>query len=170
MLAAGRAMAQISLADRTFATKAAAGGEAEVALGRLATEKAGSGQVHQFGQQMVTDHSQANEELQAIARQKNLRLPTKPDAASTATEQRQQASSGTVFDAAYARDMLQDHQQDVADLQKEASSGQDPTQRRSPKSTCRCCSTICRWLSRSAANSSIELVRVPKPALDLIEP
>lgn len=126
MLVTGQAIAQISPADRTFATKAAAGGEAEVVLGRLATEKAGSEQVRQFGQQMVTDHSQANQELQAIGKQQNLTLPTKPDAASTATEQRLQASSGTTFDSAYARDMVQDHQQDVADFQKEASSGQDP--------------------------------------------
>jgi putative membrane protein len=126
MLAAGHAIAQISPADRTFATKAAAGGEAEVVLGRLATEKAGSQQVRQFGQQMVTDHTQANQELQAIAKQQNLTLPTKPDAKSTATEQRLQNSSGTAFDAAYSRDMVQDHQQDVADFQKEASSGQDP--------------------------------------------
>jgi putative membrane protein len=126
VVAAGQAMAQISTADRTFATKAAAGGEAEVVLGRLASEKAQSGQVRQFGQQMVTDHSQANQELQAIAKQKNLTLPTKPDAASTATEQRLQTSSGTAFDSAYARDMVEDHQQDVADFQKEATSGQDP--------------------------------------------
>src|SRR6185437_1039946 len=126
ILAAGHAMAQLSPADRTFATKAAEGGQAEVALGRLAAEKAGSPQVRQFGQQMVTDHSQANQELQSIAKQQNLTLPTKPDAASTATEQRLQASSGTAFDSAYARDMVQDHQQDVADFQKEASSGQDP--------------------------------------------
>jgi putative membrane protein len=126
ILAAGHGIAQISPADRTFATKAAAGGEAEVVLGRLATEKAGSQQVRQFGQQMVTDHTQANQELQAIAKQQNLTLPTKPDAKSTATEQRLQNSSGAAFDAAYSRDMVQDHQQDVADFQKEASSGQDP--------------------------------------------
>jgi putative membrane protein len=139
MLATGQAIAQIPPADRTFATKAAAGGEAEVVLGRLATEKAGSQQVRQFGQQMVTDHTQANQELQAIAKQQNLTLPTKPDAAehgdraastkmppSTATEQRLQNGSGTAFDSAYAREMVQDHQQDVADFQKEASSGQDP--------------------------------------------
>ena len=39
MLAAGHAIAQISPADRTFATKAAAGGEAEVVLGRLAPKR-----------------------------------------------------------------------------------------------------------------------------------
>jgi putative membrane protein len=126
ILATGHAMAQISPADRTFATKAAAGGQAEVTLGRLAAEKAGSPRVRQFGQQMVTDHSQANQELEVIAKQQNLTLPGKPDATSAATEQRLQASSGAAFDTAYARDMVQDHQQDVADFQKEASSGQDP--------------------------------------------
>jgi putative membrane protein len=126
LLATGHAVAQLSPADRTFATKAAAGGQAEVTLGRLATEKGGSQQVRQFGQQMVTDHSQANQELQAIAKQQNLTLPSKPDSTSVATEQRLQASSGAAFDSSYARDMVQDHQQDVADFQKEAGSGQDP--------------------------------------------
>jgi putative membrane protein len=126
LLATANAMAQLSPADRTFATKAAGGGQAEVALGRLAADKAGSQPVRQFGQQMVTDHSQANQDLQAIAKQQNLTLPSKPDSTGVATEQRLQASSGPAFDAAYTRDMVQDHQKDVADFQKEASSGQDP--------------------------------------------
>ena len=82
--------------------------------------------MREFGQRMVTDHSQANQELQAIAKQQNLTLPAKADAASAATEQRLKASSGAAFDSAYARDMVQDHQEDIADFQKEASSGQDP--------------------------------------------
>ena len=39
LIATGHAMAQLSSADRTFASKAAVGGQAEVALGRLAAEK-----------------------------------------------------------------------------------------------------------------------------------
>jgi putative membrane protein len=126
ILAGGQAMAQLSPADKTFATNAAAGGMAEVTLGRLATQKAGSQQVRQFGQQMVTDHTQANQELQAIAKQQNLTLPTKPDSASTAMEQRLQARSGTAFDSAYTQDMVQDHQKDVAEFEREANTGQDP--------------------------------------------
>ena len=91
VLATGHAMAGTSSADQVFAVKAAAGGEAEVVLGRLATERAGSQQVRQFVQQMVADHSKASQELQAIAKQQNLTLPTKPDAASTAMQQRLQA-------------------------------------------------------------------------------
>jgi putative membrane protein len=125
-VAAGQAMAQMSPADKTFATKAAEGGQAEVSLGQLASEKAGSQQVRQFGQQMVKDHSQANAELQTIAKQQNLTLPSKPDSASVQTEQRLKSESGAAFDTAYSRDMVKDHQEDVADFKKEAISGQDP--------------------------------------------
>ncbi len=125
VFATGSAMAQVSSPDRTFATKAAAGGEAEVALGQLAAQKAGSEKVRQFGQQMVTDHSQANQELKAIAQQQNLTLPSTPDSASKAMEKRLQASSGAAFDSAYTKDMVQDHQKDVADFEKEANSGQN---------------------------------------------
>jgi putative membrane protein len=126
-LTAGQAMAQMSPADQTFATKAASGGQAEVSLGQLAIKNAASPQVRQFGQQMVTDHTQANQDLQAIARQQNFTLPDKLDSASHAKEQRLQASTGATFDAAYARDMVEDHQQDIADFQREASSGKDPS-------------------------------------------
>lgn len=125
-LTAGQAMAQMSPADQTFAKKAASGGLAEVSLGQLAQKNAGSPQVRQFGQRMITDHTQANQELQMIAQQQNLTLPNEPDAASRTMEQRLQASTGTAFDTAYARDMVQDHQQDIADFQQEATSGKDP--------------------------------------------
>src|SRR4051812_20462780 len=49
--------------DHTFVTKAAQGGLAEVKLGQLATQKASSSDVKAFGQQMVDDHSKANDEL-----------------------------------------------------------------------------------------------------------
>lgn len=124
-ISAAQVMAQTSPADRTFATKAAAGGLAEVSLGQLAIQNAGSPAVRQFGQQMVTDHTKANEELQQIAKQQDLTLPAKPEAADSATEERLRASKGNAFDVAYMRDMVQDHQKDVADFKQEATTGKD---------------------------------------------
>jgi len=37
-----------------------------------------------------------------------------------------QAQKGPAFDKAYVGDMVQDHKEDVADFEKEATSGQDP--------------------------------------------
>jgi putative membrane protein len=125
-LSATPSFAALSGADRNFADKAAAGGLAEVQLGQLAQQKAASPTVKQFGQRMVTDHSQANQALEQIAKQQNLTLPTQPDSQQQATIQRLQGLSGTAFDSAYTQDMVTDHHQDIADFQKEANSGQDP--------------------------------------------
>jgi putative membrane protein len=116
----------MSAADKTFATKAATGGMAEVSLGELAQRNATSPQVKQFGERVIADHTKANDQLKAIARQQNLTLPTNLDAADRATEQRLQTMKGDAFDTAYMHDMVQDHQKDIADFQQEANSGQDP--------------------------------------------
>ena len=125
-IAAAQSMAAMSKSDQDFARKAAAGGMAEVSLGQLAQQNAGSAQVKDFGQKMVTDHGQANQELRQIAQQENLTLPGAPDSKDQATEKRLSRLKGAAFDAAYTKDMVQDHAQDVADFKREAQSGQDP--------------------------------------------
>jgi len=112
-------------ADEHFVMEAATGGMAEVALGKLAGEKASSAKVKEFGQRMVTDHSKANDELKALAAKKNIVLPSSIDAKHQATMDRLSKLSGTAFDRAYVADMLRDHQMDVASFRKEAQSGQD---------------------------------------------
>src|SRR5436190_20561925 len=65
--------------DADFAVAAAQGGMMEVDLGKLAMENGSSPSVKQFGQSMVTDHSNANEELKTMAASKNISLPAVPD-------------------------------------------------------------------------------------------
>jgi len=125
-LAAAPAMAALSPADRSFAENAAAGGLAEVALGQLALHNGSSQQVKAFGQQMVTDHGQANQELQQIAQTENLTLPTAPASKDQALQKKLSGLKGAAFDAAYTQDMIKDHKQDIAEFQREAQSGQDP--------------------------------------------
>jgi len=126
-LAAGPVMAQsISPADKTFATNAASGGQAEVTLGQLAVQNATSPEVKAFGQRMVTDHTQANQALLQIAQQKGLTIPNQPDAADRTTAERLKTMKGPAFDRAYMSDMVQDHQKDVAEFRQEAETGTDP--------------------------------------------
>lgn len=49
-----------------FVRKAATGGLAEVQLGQMALQRAASPEVKQFAQQMVDDHTKANNELRQI--------------------------------------------------------------------------------------------------------
>ena len=117
---------QLSAADKTFVNKAAQGGMAEVELGQLATQKAQSDQVKQFGQKMVDDHTKANDKLKEVASQENITLPTGLDAKDQATMDHLSKLSGAQFDKAYMQDMVEDHKKDVAEFQKEANSGKDP--------------------------------------------
>ena len=66
--------------DAKFATAAANGGMAEVALGNLALQKTSNQKIKDFANMMVTDHTKANNELMGIAKAKNLSLPTSVDA------------------------------------------------------------------------------------------
>jgi putative membrane protein len=116
----------ISAADRAFVKEAAIGGLAEVEFGNLAKEKASNADVKQFGERMVTDHGKANDELKQWAQQKNVTLPTELDAKHKATHDRLSKLSGDTFDKAYMREMVSDHEKDVAAFKKESSAAHDP--------------------------------------------
>ena len=109
--------------DTHFATNSAQGGMAEVKLGELAQEKAGSEAVKSFGQRMVNDHSKAGEKLKATAQSENINLPTEPKPADQAAYDRLSKLSGTEFDRAYMQMMVKDHEEDVAEFKTEANSG-----------------------------------------------
>lgn len=117
---------QLSAADKTFVTKAAQGGQAEVELGQLAEQKAQSQKVKDFGKRMVDDHSKANDQLKQIASQEGVTLPTNLSAKDEALKDRLSKLSGEQFDRAYMRNMVMDHKKDIAEFQKEANSGKDP--------------------------------------------
>ncbi|WP_382311129.1 DUF4142 domain-containing protein [Hymenobacter bucti] len=103
--------------DSQFMTKAASGGLLEVQLGQQVAQKATTPDAKQFAQQMVTDHTKANNELKALAAQKNITLPT------TLGEDQQKvydevlAEKGADLDKKYVSAMLTDHQEDIKEFQ-----------------------------------------------------
>lgn len=115
--------------DEEFMRKAAAGGLAEVELGNLAKQNGGSDAVKQFGERMVNDHSRANSELQQLAQQKGITLPSKPESKDRHLAKTLESKQGAEFDRVYARDMVKDHEADIAEFRKEAESGKDPAVR-----------------------------------------
>jgi putative membrane protein len=116
---------ELAQQDMEFATKAAGDGMAEVKLGELAQQQAEREEVRQFGQQMVDDHSEANQQLMSIAQAKGIELPQQlPDEAQQLYDELRQ-ETGRDFDRAYIDAMVEDHQKAVELFEQEASSGQD---------------------------------------------
>jgi putative membrane protein len=116
---------QVSSSDKIFVMKAAESGMAEVELGKLAAEKGSSSEVKTFGQRMVDDHSKANDQLMQIASSKSIDIPTDLNAKDKAIEVRLSKMTGTQFDRAYMANMVNDHQQDVAEFRRESKVGKD---------------------------------------------
>lgn len=102
------------IADTAFASKAAISGMAEVELGKLALEKASDSKVKDFASMMVKDHGKANEELKAIAKAKNIALPTALDQEHKTKMEELKFKSGAEFDKAYTMAMVEGHQKTLA--------------------------------------------------------
>src|ERR1700675_4342252 len=114
-----------AMGDAHFAKEAAQGGMAEVKLGQLAQEKGSSDSVKSFGKRMVDDHSKAGDKLKEVASRESITLPTDISAKDQAIYNRLSKLNGAAFDRAYARDMVKDHETDVAAFQREANGGKD---------------------------------------------
>ena len=99
----------VTAEDAKFATDAANGGLAEVAMGKLAQTKTTNPQVKSFADMMVTDHGKANDELAAIAKAKNITLPAAPDADHQKKLDDLSKLSGKDFDKAYVDAMVDGH-------------------------------------------------------------
>jgi len=127
-VAAARAQVNptLSTSDASFMTTAARGGMAEVQLGRLAQQNGRSAAVKRFGQQMVSDHGRANQEMMALAQRKQITPPTGIGAEHQQIYDNLANLRGNAFDRAYPQAMVQDHQEDLRAYQEEAQSGTDP--------------------------------------------
>ena len=116
---------QLDHSDRKFLEEAAAGGLAEVEMGQLASERAESPEVKQFGQRMVQDHGKANDQLKQLAQSKGVDIPTQTDKSHQKKMEKLQKLNGAQFDKQYMDDMVKDHKKDVKDFQKQAKSAKD---------------------------------------------
>ena len=113
--------------DAKFATAAANGGMTEVALGKLALTKTSNASIKDFANMMVTDHGKANDELKAIAKTKNITLPTEPDNEHLKKVDELSKKSGADFDKAYVSAMIDGHKKTLDLMNGEAKNGSDTT-------------------------------------------
>ena len=122
----GEDKAKLTSGDRKFLTQALRDNIAEVELGKLASEKASSDSVKQFGKRMVDDHGKAVDELKKLAEDKGVMAPTDLDSTHKKLHDRLSKLSGAQFDRAYVAEMVKDHRTDVKAFQREAEKAKDP--------------------------------------------
>jgi putative membrane protein len=106
--------------DTKFILEAASSNLLEIRLGQTAQTKATNPAVKQFGQQMVADHSNLENQLTASVSKGGVQF--KPGMTKEHEQEVAQLDkmSGADFDRAYMSSMIQHHQQDVATFQSAA--------------------------------------------------
>jgi len=110
--------------DKLFLRQAAIGGRTEVELGKLAQQKGHAQAVRDFGERMVSDHSQANDHLMRLGKDVSPSIPKDPDPAHKRMRDELNQPSGKDFDIAYMASQIQAHQKTANLLLWEISFGQ----------------------------------------------
>jgi putative membrane protein len=118
---------QGTTADRQFVQKMLMTNMAEIQLGQLGQQKGSSSEVKSFAQQMVTDHTKANQELQPIAQRMGVQAPTQLDAKHKATADKLSKLQGAEFDREYMAAMVEGHREALQDAQRAAGGGRSTT-------------------------------------------
>jgi putative membrane protein len=124
---AQQAAASGAMQDKAFVRKAPEGGMDEVQMGQIAAEKGSSDDVKQFGQKMVTDHTQLGDQMKQVAQQIGVTPPAGLSKKDKEEVAKLQTLSGTEFDNAYIMAMVKDHKKDAEDFKSEAQQTQNPT-------------------------------------------
>jgi len=111
--------AAFAATSNSFVDNAAAGGIAEVETSKLALEKSSSADIKTFANMMISDHSKANDELAALAKKHDIKVPDSTTLVKQAKEKILNMRDES-FDAAYANNQVKAHEETIALFKKEA--------------------------------------------------
>lgn len=106
--------------DKMFLTKAMQGDMAEIQMGKLAEQNGSSSQVKQFGQTLVSDHTNNLDKAKQLANTMGVTPPSQPSTKAQNEYAKVSKLSGAAFDKKFARDMVRDHKTTIAEFKKEA--------------------------------------------------
>jgi putative membrane protein len=115
----------LSHGDRRFLMKASWASANEVALSQLAVDHASSADVKSFAQEMVMAHTKLNNDLQALATQKNVDTSKAVEKGQKDDVDSLAAKSGADFDKEYVKMMVKGHEGAVSLFTKESTDGKD---------------------------------------------
>ncbi|HEX9171116.1 MAG TPA: DUF4142 domain-containing protein [Telluria sp.] len=119
-------MTKMSKGDEKIVMDMARANMAEIEAGKLALSKSQDTDVKTFAQQMIDDHTKALGEVQTLAQQKGVTLPTEPDAKHKAMAAKMEKMTGAAFNHEYMKKAgVDDHKKVLAMLKKYEKSAKD---------------------------------------------
>lgn len=125
MAIAYAAQSNLNSTDKSFIKKAAQDNLAEVAMARVAVNKASSPDVKNFANQMIQDHSSANQKLAEVAKNESITIPSDMGKSNQKEVDKLSKKSGSDFDRAYMDQAVKDHKSDLNEFTKEAKDGKN---------------------------------------------
>lgn len=108
-----------------FIKEAMEGNMWEVQVGQLANRKGSDEGVRKFGTTLNSDHGKAEQKAIKVGQSLGLSAPTKLNAKHQAKYDALSKLSGTSFDQKFIKEMVEDHEQDIAKYEKQAESSDD---------------------------------------------
>jgi putative membrane protein len=121
------ASSKVSHGDKSLMDDLAKANLSEIETAKMVQGKTQNDQVKQYAQKMIDDHTQAQQQLQQLAEQKGVKLPTDPDLKHKAEMKAMSALSGDKLDKTYmSQGGLSDHRNAHKLLAKIESKAKDP--------------------------------------------
>lgn len=111
--------------DKKFLAMAAQSDQNEIALSKLAEQRATNPAVKAFAEKMVTEHTQMTESMKPFAESWGLTAPTGPDADHQKELDKLSGLSGKDFDKEYIDQMVTDHAKALRAFTSEAKDTKD---------------------------------------------
>jgi putative membrane protein len=111
--------------DPSFVLQVSEANLAEINFGQLAAKQAQNADVRKFAQEMVTDHTKANKELNALAADKKWNVAAGMSRAHQARYDRLSRMEGATFDREYLTDQMKDHDVVIALFEDQSKNGTD---------------------------------------------
>ena len=111
--------------DREFITMAAQGNNAEIQMSQLALQRATDEDVREYAQRMIDEHTAANQQLEPIAAERGITLPTTPSSFDTAVFERLSQIPEASFDQAYMDTQVNAHLKSAAVFRTGAQQSED---------------------------------------------
>jgi putative membrane protein len=105
--------------DTKFLEAANQGSVDEIDLAQLALKKSNNDDVKAFAQKMIDDHTKLINDMKRFDYEAGVQVPSHPDAAAEATKLKLDILTGSAFDKAYIKAMVEDHHKDLEDFIRE---------------------------------------------------